>query len=226
MNNDGLESSIIQDVLDAKTDDFLELARLALLDIQHDFVGADLSNAKFEYSDLSDCDFHNAYFDSAHFFSVNFANANLENCDFGHASLQFVDFSNANLKNAKLITAYLDRPKNYSREQLLESDLSKEQLDQLEETWKAREAEWEHRMQRIRKSVDQIKDILETHPELDVMLPELDHQLRTMFELIIMRFQINREDIQRPTIIQSVSVQIKKDESQLDESRRIDKRNE
>ena len=43
----------IQQVLEAETNDFLELAKIAGLDIATDFAGADLSFADLSFADLS-----------------------------------------------------------------------------------------------------------------------------------------------------------------------------
>jgi uncharacterized protein YjbI with pentapeptide repeats len=67
----------IQQILEAETNDFVELARIAGLDIATDFAGADLSGADLRNAKLSDADLSDADLSDADLRNANLRNANL-----------------------------------------------------------------------------------------------------------------------------------------------------
>jgi uncharacterized protein YjbI with pentapeptide repeats len=93
-NEESLEELLhsIQQVIEAKTNDFVKLARIAGLDIARDFAGADLSNADLRNANLS-------YANLSH---VNLSHANLSYANLSHANLSHANLSHANLIGAKL----------------------------------------------------------------------------------------------------------------------------
>lgn len=97
MNDQSSEYLLLEAIQNANTDDFLELAKLAGLDIKHDFAGADLSGVNLAGADLSGCDFR----------GTDFRDANLSNSNLALADLREVNFSKANLIDANLSKAEL-----------------------------------------------------------------------------------------------------------------------
>jgi uncharacterized protein YjbI with pentapeptide repeats len=102
-NEDSLQEPqhCIQQILEAETNDFVELARIAGLDIATDFAGADLSGAGLSGADLSGADLSGA----------NLSLAKLSGADLSGADLRGADLSETDLSGAKLSRAKLSRAK-------------------------------------------------------------------------------------------------------------------
>ncbi|MEM8719874.1 MAG: pentapeptide repeat-containing protein [Cyanobacteria bacterium P01_G01_bin.39] len=84
-----LEAQVKQ-ILDAETNDFFELAKIAGIDPLKDLKGADLRNSNLRKADLREADLSYA----------NLAGACLEKADLSRVNLQGANLSNANLSNA------------------------------------------------------------------------------------------------------------------------------
>ncbi len=130
--------NLIHQVLDANTDKFVELAKIAQLDPQSDFVGAnllgvnligaDLGGFNFEQAilrgadlsdaDLSDVNLQGAYLGGADASGALLSDANLSGADLHRCSLALANLSGANLRNANL------RETNLSNANLSDADLS------------------------------------------------------------------------------------------------------
>ncbi|MGK7931831.1 MAG: pentapeptide repeat-containing protein [Microcystaceae cyanobacterium] len=124
--------SLIQSIYDVKTNDFLELAKLAGLDPQKDLAGgnfiatslcglelgqANLCYTHFRGADLTDIDLSEAQLSYA-----NFSGADLSGGYLGDANLQYTDFHRASLALANLIGADL------TKANLIETNLSQANL--------------------------------------------------------------------------------------------------
>ncbi|NHC37690.1 pentapeptide repeat-containing protein [Scytonema millei] len=84
-------------IMEAQTDDFIELAKVAGLDPLKDFVKADLRNVDLSNANLTGINLSAAYLGKANLSGANLRNANLSNTVLFHT-----DLSNANLSNANL----------------------------------------------------------------------------------------------------------------------------
>jgi uncharacterized protein YjbI with pentapeptide repeats len=71
----------IQQILEAETNNFVELARIAGLDIATDFAHADLSGVDLSGADLSNADLSNANLSNADLSGANLDNTRLGNYD-------------------------------------------------------------------------------------------------------------------------------------------------
>ncbi|MBR8828630.1 MAG: pentapeptide repeat-containing protein [Gomphosphaeria aponina SAG 52.96 = DSM 107014] len=89
--------AMIQSIYTAKTEDFLELVKLANLNIMTDFAGGNLLAAELSGVDLS----------GANLDQVNFRGANLTDADLSEANLSYAKFSGADLSGAYLENANL-----------------------------------------------------------------------------------------------------------------------
>ncbi len=87
----------VQQILDAETNNFFELAKIAGINPLTDLKGADLRNSDLRKANLRGADLSYA----------NLAGACLEQADLSRANLQGVNLSNANLSNANLSNANL-----------------------------------------------------------------------------------------------------------------------
>lgn len=94
----------IEGVIAAKTDNFLELAKLAGLDPIVDFAGAKLLGVNLSGVDLSGANLHRAYLRGS-----DLSDADLSSADLSMANLGGADLSGAYLSNANLIGADLHR---------------------------------------------------------------------------------------------------------------------
>ncbi len=95
MNNEQEDlnfDSLVEQVIDAQTDDFFEVAKIFNLNPLTDFAGADLQG-----TDLS-----NKNLQGANFKKTNFSSANLSHTDLRGADLSYADLSGADLRNADL----------------------------------------------------------------------------------------------------------------------------
>ena len=90
--------SLIDQVINAKTDDFFEIARIFDLNPLTDFAGADLHETNLKGKNLQ----------GANFKKTNFSSANLSHTDLRGADLSYADLSGADLRNADLRGANLD----------------------------------------------------------------------------------------------------------------------
>ncbi|MEZ2238391.1 pentapeptide repeat-containing protein [Microcoleus sp.] len=108
-NEDSLQEPqhSIQQILEAETNDFMELARIAGLDIATDFAGADLSGVDLSGADLSNADLSNANLSDANLSGVNLTLAKLSGADLSGADLRGTNLSKADLSGADLRGAKL-----------------------------------------------------------------------------------------------------------------------
>lgn len=112
----------IRAIVEADTDDFTELAKIAGLDLRLDFSGADLSHVDLSYADLKEANLSETNLSYANLRGAdlrytnlreancsnsilshaNLRGANLTGADLSHANLQYTDLSSANCVNATL----------------------------------------------------------------------------------------------------------------------------
>jgi uncharacterized protein YjbI with pentapeptide repeats len=97
----------IQQVVKAETNDFVELAKIAGLDIATDFTGADLSGADLRNANLRNANLKDTNLSGADLSYANLSYANLRSADLRFANLTGADLSNADLSNADLRDADL-----------------------------------------------------------------------------------------------------------------------
>ncbi len=119
LNSQSLQKlqNLLQQVVEAKTDNFLELAKIAGLNPAKDFVGANLSDANLSRTNLrganlSDANLSGANLSHADLSSANLSDANLSGSNLSHANLScahlsVVNLSGANLSHADLSSAFL-----------------------------------------------------------------------------------------------------------------------
>ncbi|MDY6938990.1 MAG: pentapeptide repeat-containing protein [Cyanobacteriota bacterium] len=86
---------LIQRVVEAETNNFIEIAKIANLDLRTDLVGANLSHFDLSHADLSHADLSHA--DLSH---ADLSHADLSHADLSHADLSHADLSHANLTGA------------------------------------------------------------------------------------------------------------------------------
>ncbi len=101
MNNEQNQlnfESLVNEAINADTDDFFELARIFDLNPLTDFAGADLHETNLRGKNLQ----------GANFKRTNFSSANLGNTDLRGANLSYSDLSGADLRNADLRDASLN----------------------------------------------------------------------------------------------------------------------
>jgi F-type H+-transporting ATPase subunit b len=107
MSNQSLSDKLMESILTAETDDFLQLASLAGLDIHRDFSGADLRGVILASADLSDCNFSDTDFSGADLRNAIFKKAILVRADFSGADLSGADLSDADTRGAIFLNATL-----------------------------------------------------------------------------------------------------------------------
>jgi uncharacterized protein YjbI with pentapeptide repeats len=95
-------ANVIQQVLSAGTDNFLELAKIAALNPLVDFAGAKLLGVNLSGLDLSGANLHHAYLRGADLSDTDFSSADLQNANLGGADLSGAYLSDANLTKAVL----------------------------------------------------------------------------------------------------------------------------
>jgi hypothetical protein len=143
-NKDSLQEPqpSIQQILEAETNNLLELARIAGLDIATDFAdadlsGVDLSGADLSGADLSGADLSGANLSDANLSGVNLTLAKLSDADLSGANLTFAKLSGADLSDADLSGANLSetdlsdadlRRANLSKTNLSHADLRRAKL--------------------------------------------------------------------------------------------------
>ena len=108
----------IKGVIEAETDNFLELANLANLNVKQDFAEADLSETNLDGLDLKKANFKSTSFWKASLkganlreailVRVNLRDANLRDAILVRANLQNADLQNANLNGVDLQDADLN----------------------------------------------------------------------------------------------------------------------
>lgn len=112
-----------QQVVEAETEDFLELVKIVGLNLAKDFAGADLS-----FTNLSGADLNHANLSHANLSGADLSHAKLNGADLSHAKLSGADLSDANLSFAKLSGADLSSACLIGGKQiftnLLDADLS------------------------------------------------------------------------------------------------------
>lgn len=97
----------LQRVINAQTDQFLELAQLANLNPLTDFSGAKLLGATLRNLDLSHGNFHRAYLRGADLSDIDLSSADLSQANLGGADLSGAYLSDADLTNTNFHLASL-----------------------------------------------------------------------------------------------------------------------
>jgi hypothetical protein len=92
----------IQQILEAETNNFLELARIAGLDIATDFADADLRGVDLSGANLSGADLSGADLSGANLTFAKLSGADLSDADLSGANLSETDLSDADLRRANL----------------------------------------------------------------------------------------------------------------------------
>lgn len=121
--------SLIQQLSDAQTDNFLELAKIAQLKPTEDFaggnlLGANLSDIDFSGADLSRANLRGSELNDADLSHANLQGANLRGADLSGAYLSNANLSAANLYRGSLALANLGGA-NLSGANLQETNLTK-----------------------------------------------------------------------------------------------------
>lgn len=104
MNEQSMSDQLLA-MLNADTEDFLELAKMAGLDIKRDFSGADLSGVNLANADLTGCDFSYADLSNANLSNTNLTRANLRNASFVKADLTGATLVEADLRGSNFLDA-------------------------------------------------------------------------------------------------------------------------
>jgi putative membrane protein len=95
-------SDVFQQVIEADTRNFLELAQLAGLDIKKDLAGANLSRFDLRNADLRNADLRNADLRGTDLRDADLRNANLRGADLRNANRRGANLRGADLRGAKL----------------------------------------------------------------------------------------------------------------------------
>lgn len=119
----------IRSLLTASTNNFLELAALANLDVTQDFSGAHLLGVDLSNLDLTGVNLKNAYLRGANLNDTDLSEADLSGANLGGADLSGAYLSNANLYQADLHRASFALA-NLSGASLQEANLSEANLAQ------------------------------------------------------------------------------------------------
>jgi uncharacterized protein YjbI with pentapeptide repeats/CRP-like cAMP-binding protein len=114
-------SKLVEQISQANTAPLSELARIAGLRLEHDYVGADLSgedlsnddliNVNFDGANLSHVDLSGTNLQGAKLSYANLFHAKLYGVDLERAQLNYADLSNARLTRAHLAKAFLSNAK-------------------------------------------------------------------------------------------------------------------
>jgi len=96
-NFDQLQETI-NNIINAKTDHFLELAEIANLNPKIDFAGGNLTATNLRGLDLSESNFFRANFRGADLTDIDLSDSNLQGCRLSGADLSGAYLENANLK--------------------------------------------------------------------------------------------------------------------------------
>ena len=118
-----------QRIAEADTSNFVELAKIAGLDIKTDLVGTDLSGTDLGDTDLSGADLSGANLSKADLFMANLSGANLSKANLSEAKLLGANLKMADLSEAKLLGATLKRA-DLSEADLSEADLRRANLSE------------------------------------------------------------------------------------------------
>ncbi len=112
----------IQKVIDADTNNIVELAKILGYNILTDFTEANLKGIDISSTELIGADFRDVDFSNANLSNTNLSNANLSNANLTNANLTNANLTNANLTNANLTNA------NLSNANLVNSTLTQANL--------------------------------------------------------------------------------------------------
>lgn len=119
---------IVDRIIAAETDDFVELATIANLNPALDFAGGSLRGTSLSAVDFSSANLPAANFRGANLDDADFSDANLQNAKFGGADLSGAFLGNADLSGADLYRASLALANlsgaDLSRANLLEVNLT------------------------------------------------------------------------------------------------------
>jgi uncharacterized protein YjbI with pentapeptide repeats len=98
---------MVDRIISAETDNFVELAKIANLNPALDFAGSSLRGTTLSAVDFSSANLDRVNFRGANLSDVDFSDANLQNAKFGGADLSGAFLGNANLSGADLYKASL-----------------------------------------------------------------------------------------------------------------------
>ena len=98
---------LIRGVVEAQTDDFSDLAKIAGLNPDEDFVGADLRGVNLRIADLRRANLSDADLRRANLSDADLSHANLSGVNLSHANLSGAILSDANLSGANLSGVFL-----------------------------------------------------------------------------------------------------------------------
>ncbi|WP_293285801.1 pentapeptide repeat-containing protein [Microcoleus sp. PH2017_40_RAT_O_B] len=119
---------MVDRIIAAETDDFVELATIANLNPALDFAGGSLRGTSLSAVDFSSANLPAANFRGANLNDADFSDANLQNAKFGGADLSGAFLGNADLSGADLYRASLALANlsgaDFSRANLLEVNLT------------------------------------------------------------------------------------------------------
>jgi hypothetical protein len=119
---------MVDRIIAAETDDFVELAKIANLNPALDFAGGSLRGTSLSAVDFSSANLPAANFRGANLNDADFSDANLQNAKFGGADLSGAFLGNADLSGADLYRASLALANlsgaDFSRANLLEVNLT------------------------------------------------------------------------------------------------------
>ncbi|NES18789.1 MAG: pentapeptide repeat-containing protein [Symploca sp. SIO3E6] len=115
---------LIQNVVEADTNNFLEIAKIAGIDIKTELAGANLSGFNLRGADLCEADLRETNLNGANLSGANLRGANLSGANLRGANLSGANLSGANLIEAILIEAILSGA-NFSGANLIEAIVTK-----------------------------------------------------------------------------------------------------
>ncbi len=98
---------MVDRIISAETDNFVELAKIANLNPAQDFAGSSLRGTTLSAVDFSSANLDRTNFRGANLSDVDFSDANLQNAKFGGADLSGAFLGNADLSGADLHKASL-----------------------------------------------------------------------------------------------------------------------
>ena len=98
---------MVDRVISAETDNFVELAKIANLNPAQDFAGSSLRGTTLSAVDFSSANLDRVNFRGANLSDADFSDANLQNAKFGGADLSGAFLGNADLSGADLHKASL-----------------------------------------------------------------------------------------------------------------------
>ena len=101
--------ALIKNIENTEADCFIDLLKVAGIDVQEDLASQNLSAADFNRADLTGANLSKADLSAANLSRADLTGANLSNADLSAANLSRADLTGANLSNADLSAANLSR---------------------------------------------------------------------------------------------------------------------